>query len=91
MEQVIPFKERQKLLFEKSRKYQKMGYKLISQKNFSLRMKANPIYFKKMKKKKRAKLFLFLLLGRNLLSGPRKNFVDMSVDMYGHITAVEAD
>ena len=91
MDKILSFKERGQLLFEASNKYRKCGYKLVSQKNYSLRMKAMPIFSKKMKFKKKVALVKFLLFKRNLKLGSRKEFVAIDIDMYGNIHITEED
>jgi len=89
MNQVVSFKERQNLLFEKSNKYKQIGYKLIYQKNHSLRMTKIPLSSKKMTLKKKIFLIKFLLFERSWKLGKRKEFIDISIDMYGNICTAE--
>ena len=91
MNEILSFKERQKLLFEASNRYKKRGYKLVTQRNYSLRMKATPIYSRKMKLNKKISLLQFSLFGRSLINGPRKEFIDINIDMYGNITVTETN
>lgn len=97
MNQILPLSQRQKLLIERVIEHKKRGYKVTKQKNFSVSMKRTltpiiPVIPKKLTLKEKIVLFFHNLFNHkkaNAVVVSPKEFITITIDMYGEITEIE--